>query len=460
MTENRLRKRQPGAPQHARPNDAVKPDDVFTDDVHTCGPKIFVFGLLGPPRTGEIVCERVEPHVHDVFWGIRHWNTPIERRARYRQISKIVVLQARQNLVSSRRRLNKLRIRLNVRDELLLISALFEKVTFFLHLFQVFPTDWVFVPARLRFALRHKGFLAHVVPPLVCVQINVPAISRAPEQLCTRFLVHVARRAIVHVVRHVQSFVQVLELGHVRVHERQRRHPLLLRRLRYLLPVFVRTRLKQHLPSVRAMISRQDVGGDGFVRVSHVRRPVRVVDRRRHAKSLPSRVLHPSPRVFDRALCRARVIVHISRAFAHVDGLERDPRVLDLVRRRRGSAAPRVAVPARAAALRRRRRASHGARVRFAPRGAFARSERARATRSAADRSPHSSTRRASGIRCRARATSPRASRARRTPRARNRTSFSAVAASREARRRAATAERIKRRDDVAGRRPRAARCS
>ena len=40
------------------------------------------------------------------------------------------------------------------------------------------------------------------------------------------------------------------------------------------------------------------------------------------------------------------------------------------------------------------------------------------------------------GIRCRARATSPRASRARRTPRARNRTSFSAVAASRGARRR------------------------
>ena len=80
--------------QHARPNDAVEPDDIFPDDVYIRRPKLRVVFSVRKITTGQIVCQSIEPNVQDVFAISRHGNPPIERRSRDAQISQLVVFQS------------------------------------------------------------------------------------------------------------------------------------------------------------------------------------------------------------------------------------------------------------------------------------------------------------------------------------------------------------------------------
>ena len=53
------------------------------------------------------------------------------------------------------------------------------------------------------------------------------------------------------------------------------------RRVRNLLAVLIRAREEVDLAPIRAMVPRDHIGRDRLVRVTHVRRPIGVVDRRR-----------------------------------------------------------------------------------------------------------------------------------------------------------------------------------
>ena len=95
---------------------------------------------------------------------------------------------------------------------------------------------------------------------------------------------------VVHVVANLRLRVESLERVDVLIAQLDRRHTSRLRRLRDLLPVLVASRLEQHGAPVRSVVSSDAIRGYGFVRVSHVRRSVGVVDGRRDAKLLVGRI--------------------------------------------------------------------------------------------------------------------------------------------------------------------------
>ena len=73
--------------EHTAPDDRVKAHDFLTDEMHVCRP-IFMehFLVVEVADRREIVRERVEPDVDDVFRVERHGDAPVERGARDAQI--------------------------------------------------------------------------------------------------------------------------------------------------------------------------------------------------------------------------------------------------------------------------------------------------------------------------------------------------------------------------------------
>ena len=89
MTEHLFREGKSRRHKENRPIDGVKADDVFTDDVDVCGPIFFVersslFAVESEPR--DIVEQRVQPDIDDVFRVEGHRDTPLEGGTRNAQI--------------------------------------------------------------------------------------------------------------------------------------------------------------------------------------------------------------------------------------------------------------------------------------------------------------------------------------------------------------------------------------
>ena len=86
--EHALGRFDPGGHQKGGPIDGVKAQDVLAHHVQVGGPVGLKFPMIfiGIANGGDVVCERVQPHVHDVIVVARHRNAPLERGARNRQI--------------------------------------------------------------------------------------------------------------------------------------------------------------------------------------------------------------------------------------------------------------------------------------------------------------------------------------------------------------------------------------
>ena len=87
------------------------------------------------------------------------------------------------------------------------------------------------------------------------------------------------RRADVAIVGDGQRLVELLELRHVLVADVDGLDALLFSGVGDLLAVLVGAREEVHLAAVRAVVAADDVGGDGLIRMPHVRRAVGIVDR-------------------------------------------------------------------------------------------------------------------------------------------------------------------------------------
>ncbi len=91
MREDATRRLHTRSHEHRRPDHTVEPDDVLADEVHVGGPVPVEAGRLGRVVTavaerGDVVQQRVDPDVGDVFLRRRDRNAPRERRARDGQV--------------------------------------------------------------------------------------------------------------------------------------------------------------------------------------------------------------------------------------------------------------------------------------------------------------------------------------------------------------------------------------
>mmetsp|Transcript_17400 Transcript_17400/g.34124 ORF Transcript_17400/g.34124 Transcript_17400/m.34124 type:complete len:209 (-) Transcript_17400:1136-1762(-) len=125
MRVDSLGQRHTARHMHARPDDRVEPNNVLADQVHVAGPVLHPLAV-GKVGGREVVCEGIEPDVHDMLLltlqqrVLRHRHAPVKRRAGYRQVTKRL-LEAGEDLVAAVVWHNKLLVVLNVGYKPLLI---------------------------------------------------------------------------------------------------------------------------------------------------------------------------------------------------------------------------------------------------------------------------------------------------------------------------------------------------
>mmetsp|Transcript_19789 Transcript_19789/g.31058 ORF Transcript_19789/g.31058 Transcript_19789/m.31058 type:complete len:345 (-) Transcript_19789:242-1276(-) len=307
-----------GGHEHARPDDGVEPDNVLADDVAGGGPEGGGPGRgVQPADAREVVRQRVEPDVHDVFLveALGHAHAPLEGGAADAQVPQrlLRVPEAVQDVVAVHLGPDELGVRLDVGDQPLLVVGQAEEVGLLAHALQG-EAVLVLEARRLGLHVRHEGLLLHVVPALVLPQVDVPRLGALAPELAAHLLVGGVGGADVVVVRDLQALVQCLEAVDVLVAQLDGGDAQPLGRARNLLPVLVRARQEEHLLALEAVEACEHVRGHGLVGVAHVRVPVRVVDRRRHVKPLMrSRAAWGAPRshpIVNGGVIHGLVIAH------------------------------------------------------------------------------------------------------------------------------------------------------
>ena len=96
------RRFEPGRQQHRRPVDAVEPDDVLADEMYGRPPpgELGLLTRLPVAGGGDVVRQRVEPHVGDVALVPRDRHAPLQRRAADREVEQ-PTLDEPEDLVAS-----------------------------------------------------------------------------------------------------------------------------------------------------------------------------------------------------------------------------------------------------------------------------------------------------------------------------------------------------------------------
>mmetsp|Transcript_37478 Transcript_37478/g.98466 ORF Transcript_37478/g.98466 Transcript_37478/m.98466 type:complete len:306 (-) Transcript_37478:108-1025(-) len=289
MRKEAAGQRQARRHQEGWPIDGVEAQDVLADHVKARRP---VLGELRPlhVRVAEgrdVIRQRVEPHVHHVTVGIGHvgrrrvaWHrdAPTKRRARDREVAQAVAHE-RQHLVTARRRLDEVGVRCDVGFDLLAVRRQLEEVRRLRH-----PLDGS-TGRRLavdELRLRVEGLIAHRVPALVRVEVDVARREQLQPQRLRRRLVRRVRRPDELIRREAVRRDEFPERVRHSVREGLRRLAGGVGRLLDLLAMLVRPREEVHLVAVQPLEARHHVARERSVRVADVRHAVHIVDGRRH----------------------------------------------------------------------------------------------------------------------------------------------------------------------------------
>ena len=196
MAEHARRQRDAGRHQEGRPIDGMEADDVLADDMHIRRPVALELRrlLIGEADAGEVIGQRVDPHIHNVLRVARHRDAPIEGGARDRQILQAAAHEAL-HLVRTRVRADELRMRLVMGKKPVLIGRQPEEIALLLDPLDRRPLRRQLLPVcgLLQLALVVIGLVPHRVPAGIFVEIDVAILLHAPPQLFAGALVPLLR---------------------------------------------------------------------------------------------------------------------------------------------------------------------------------------------------------------------------------------------------------------------------
>src|SRR5262249_12520561 len=143
-------------------------------------------------KTGcrEIVCQSIEPDIHDMTGRIRNWNAPVECRARRREVLESTSDET-QDLVAAFRRTDEIRLLLVERQQSLLISGEPEEITLLLDPFDGSSRLHGKFSAVALFDLVFAiiGLVADRIPTGIFSEIDVPVADHASPKLAHRYMV-------------------------------------------------------------------------------------------------------------------------------------------------------------------------------------------------------------------------------------------------------------------------------
>ncbi len=281
MSKNPLRQRDTSGHQECGPVDRMEARDVLTDDVCIGRPIApFLVRSVGIAECRDVVCQGVDPDIHDMLFVTRHWNAPIEGRARNRQ-----VLQARldeaHDLVAAFRRHNEARIFLVKIKQPVLIGRKAEEIAFLLDPFDGRTLRAVAnaILADFRFLFTVIGFVTHGVPTGISTLVDIAIVGhRFPDSLAG-LVMPLLRGADIVIVGAVQHVGHLPKCSRIAVCKLPRRDAFLARALQHLDAVFVRTGQKENILAIQSLKTRHGIGRDKFIRMADVRLSVWISDR-------------------------------------------------------------------------------------------------------------------------------------------------------------------------------------
>ena len=282
MAEHLLGQRQAQRHQEDGPVDGMEADDVLADDVHVRRP---VFGeqrVRIPVRVvaeaGDVVGQRVQPHIHDVLGIEPDGDTPGEGGARDAQVLQAGLQEVVDHLVLAREGQDERGVLLVILQQAVGILAHAEEVRLLLGGLHLPPAVGAFAVFELRGG--PERLARGAVQPLVGALVDVPLLVQLAEDLLHLLLVVGVGGADELVVGNVHHVPDRADLVGDAVDE-------LLGRLAGgggllldLLAVLVRARLEAHVVALVALEPRDRVREDDLVGVADVRLARSVGDRR------------------------------------------------------------------------------------------------------------------------------------------------------------------------------------
>src|SRR5664279_3725526 len=279
MRDDLARDWKAGRHEERRPVDRVEAENVLADDVDA-GPVTLVERKVAgaEPERGDVVRERVEPHVDDVPRAPREWDAPRDRRARHGEI-----LQARLH-----ERAHFVQARLG-KDERLSLHAPLEELEESGSVLRQAEEDVLLaLPLGLEavdravpqgeILLRIERLAVRAVPALVPRRVEVARRVDAPDNLLDARPVARLGRADEVVVRDAELFPEVPECRRMAVRDDDRSDAFLFRDPLDVLPVLVRAGQEAHVLPLLAEVTRERVRDDRRVEVPDVRPVVDVID--------------------------------------------------------------------------------------------------------------------------------------------------------------------------------------
>ncbi len=285
MPEHVLRQRCVDRHEHRRPDDRVEADDFLADEVHVARPVAFVFfhafaRQLWKTQSGDVVGQRIEPHVDDVLFVERHRNSPVEAAPGNTQVFEPLVDKG-QHLVDAALRLEEIR-RLKQLHEAVGVVRKPEEIRFFLRLFHGPPA--VGTQAFGKLVLCPERLAGRAVPADVFGFVNVTLLVHLQENLLHALLVPRLRRADKVVVGDLHRLPQLQNAFDDRIDVFLRLLPPRLGQLLNLLTVLVGSRQEHDVAPRQALKSRHGIGHHRAIRVTDVEVVAGVVNGRGDVK--------------------------------------------------------------------------------------------------------------------------------------------------------------------------------
>ena len=271
VAEDLFGKRHAQSHQEDRPVDGVETDDVLADQMKVGGPVLIkeritvAVGIVA--QAGDIVAQRIEPHIDDVTGRKIDRDAPGEGGAGDAQVLQTGQQEVVHHLILAGNGLNELGMRIDMLDQAVRIFFHTEEIGVLLSLVDRIAADGTLTLfLDLRRSIKSLTLLA--VHTAVVAEINVTLIIELFKDLLDLTLVVGIRRADKTVIRRIHEIPEPLDLSRDLIYK-------LLGTLTRagspgldLLPVFIRTCHKTHIEAIRPFVSRDAVRKDDLIAVA------------------------------------------------------------------------------------------------------------------------------------------------------------------------------------------------
>ena len=278
--------------QNGRPDDRMETYDLLADKVNIRGPVLAVIRIVvgAVAHGGDIIGQRVQPHIHNVLGVKVHGDSPGKAGAGNTQVVQ-TALDELDHLVFAAFGLNEVRLVLIQLEELVRIVGKAEEISFLLRPLDLAAAVGAFAVFELRF--RPESLTGGTVPAFVFALVDFTLIVKRAENLLHGFLVVIIRGADKTVVADIQKLPKVAEAFYHLIYIFLGGNTLFFRIVLNFLAVLVRAGQEHHVIPLQALITGNRVAGHGAVAVPDMRLPGGVINRSGDIKCLFFHRIHP-----------------------------------------------------------------------------------------------------------------------------------------------------------------------